>query len=210
MQQAASTGHECQRNVADRDLSSLSSPGRPEQCNMPVHGPHMPQMYSIGTPTMPCVGSHMDVLQQVSVLIGRMTPQQAQAAQGILNEQLGRQARGVPEHFGRMPMHPDAAHTNFVIPPSIDQGLSQNYQGSEGVDVFSRADKWLGQPPSPSVQKWTSRELGIAGFADYVVSLQSWVALGSMTFSEEISVSLRWPDTIWQQTLKRTCRKSDR
>ncbi|CAE6968308.1 unnamed protein product [Symbiodinium sp. CCMP2592] len=130
-----------------------------------------------------------------------MTPQQAQTAQGIVNEQLGRQARGVPEHFGRMPLHPDASRANFVIPPTIDQGLGQNYQGSEGVGVFSRADKWLGQPPGPSVEKWTSRELEIAGFADYVVSLQSWAALGSMTFSEEISVSLRWPDTIWQQTL---------
>ena len=38
------------------------------------------------------------------------------------------------------------------------------------------ADKWLGQPPSPGGEKWTTRETKIAGFADYLVALQAWAA----------------------------------
>ena len=67
--------------------------------------------------------------------------------------------------------------------------------------MFSRADKWLSQPPSVDVSKWTTRELEIGGSADYVVNLQSWAAMGSLEFSEEIGMSARWLEMILQHTL---------
>ncbi|CAE7669829.1 unnamed protein product [Symbiodinium sp. CCMP2592] len=144
----------------------------------------------------------------MQVLISRMSPQQAQAAQTVLNEQLMYQARGVPDRFGERPVHPDARQGQFapgapsgVLPCQAYQSPQVNQQSFESRDVFSRADKWLGQPPSAGVEKWTSREVEIAGFSDYIVALQSWAALASMTFAEEISCAVKWPEVIWQQTL---------
>ena len=71
----------------------------------------------------------------------------------------------------------------------------------EQRDVFSRAEKWLGQPPSAEVAKWTTRELEIGGFSDYVLALQSWSAMGSLEFAEEIGMAVKWPETILQHTL---------
>ena len=61
-------------------------------------------------------------------------------------------------------------------------------QPFESRDVFSRADKWLGQ----------TRKQEIAGFSDYVVALQSWAALA---FAEEISIAARWKEVLWQHSL---------
>ena len=55
-----------------------------------------------------------DVLREMQALKARMTPQQAQQAQTVLNEQLGIQARGVPDRFGERPMHPDVRPGLFV------------------------------------------------------------------------------------------------
>ena len=44
-------------------------------------------------------------------------------------------------------------------------------------------------------------EQEIAGFSDYVVALQSWAALASLTFAEEISVAARWREVLWQHSL---------
>ncbi|CAE6933000.1 unnamed protein product [Symbiodinium sp. CCMP2592] len=149
-----------------------------------------------------------DLLREMQVLISRMSPQQAQAAQTVLNEQLMYQARGVPDRFGERPVHPDARQGQFapgaptgVLPCQAYQLPQMNQQSFESRDAFSRADKWLGQPPSAGVEKWTSREVEIAGFSDYIVALQSWAALASMTFTEEISCAVKWPEVIWQQTL---------
>ena len=46
-------------------------------------------------------------------------------------------------------------------------------------DVFSRADKWLGQPPPSGAEKWQTREQEIAGFSDYVVALR-FAVLGKL------------------------------
>ena len=67
--------------------------------------------------------------------------------------------------------------------------------------MFSRSEKWLGQPPVTHAEKWSTREQEVAGFADYVVSLQSWAELASVVFAEEIGMCVRWPDTIWQHSL---------
>ena len=47
-------------------------------------------------------------------------------------------------------------------------------------DVFMKAEKWLTPLPLPDVENWTLREAEVAGFADYLVQLQSWSSMGSM------------------------------
>ena len=59
----------------------------------------------------------------------------------------------------------------------------------------------VGQPPVTHAEKWSTREQEVAGFADCVVSLQSWATLASVVFAEEIGMCVRWPDTIWQHSL---------
>ena len=154
-------------------------------------------------PCMPNVSG--DVLTQMRTLISQMTPQQAQAAATVLNEQLGSQARGVPERFGQLPVHPDVRYGQFQ--PNVNAGVgigaaesAVTARNPENRHVFSRADKWLGQPPESGADKWHTREAEISGFSDYVVALQSWAALASMTFAEEISVAARWPEVLWQQS----------
>ena len=104
-------------------------------------------------------------------------------------------------------MHPDARPGQFVangpnmFVPTPGMNMQPGFGSYESKDVFSRADKWLGQPPVPGVEKWSTREAEIAGFADYLVALQAWAALASMTFAEEIGVAMKWPEVIWQQAL---------
>ena len=191
------------------DISSLGDSFR-NQVPVPVH-----QAPVVGP--APCVsgcaqqccqqqGSPSDLLREMQVLISRMTPQQAQAAQTVLNEQLMYQARGVPERFGERPVHPDARQGQFApgapagLLPSPCQMTPMNQTSFESRDVFSRADKWLGQPPSAGVEKWSSRELEIAGFSDYVVALQSWAALASITLLKRCPVRSSGLK-LWQQTL---------
>ena len=38
--------------------------------------------------------------------------------------------------------------------------------------------RWLGQPPVTHAEKWSTREQEVAGFADYVVSLQKLGSAG--------------------------------
>ena len=66
------------------------------------------------------------------------------------------------------------------------QGTAQNTQVKRRHrmtgDVFTKSEKWL--PPLPKCEHgtWKTREQEIWGFAGYVQSLRSWVALASDTF----------------------------
>ena len=174
-------------------IGAVSAGACGTQSAVPVHG---------------CLGQGMagqDVLVQMQQLISMMSPQQAQAAQTALQEQLGMQARGVPEQFGPVPVPVGPRREQFmpqtsgVLPGAgMQAGMTQSF---ESRDVFSRSEKWLGQPPVTHAEKWSTREQEVAGFADYVVSLQSWAALASVVFAEEIGMCVRWPDTIWQHSL---------
>ena len=73
-------------------IGAVSAGACGTQSAVPVHG---------------CLGQGMagqDVLVQMQQLISMMSPQQAQAAQTALQEQLGMQARGVSEQFGPVPV----------------------------------------------------------------------------------------------------------
>ena len=154
------------------------------------------------------------VVRQLHEVIARLSPQQAQVVQSALNEQIGRQARGVPERFGQAPDERMRPNT-FV--PATSSGLPGpcSSMGPPGQGQFFPveqrcvlSEKWLGQPPSAETAKWTTRELEIGGFSDYVLALQSWSAMGSLEFAEEIGMAVKWPEIILQHTLNAD-RKSD-
>ena len=84
-------------------------------------------------------------------------------------------------------------------------GTAQSTQGEasrEERDVFTRSEKWL--PPLPKVEheKWKSRQDEILGFASYIHSLKSWVALASDTFGWELESALGWPHELHMANLK--------
>ena len=168
---------------------------------------HVPSVHSdfCSSGLRPVANPNVDVLTQMSALISQMTPQQAQAAATALNEQLVSQARGVPERFGQLSTYADPRTSQFAVGQNTGVSSSQvpgvQAQPFESRDVFSRADKWLGQPPPSGSDKWQTREQEIAGFSDYVVVLQSWAALASLAFAEEISIAARWKEVLWQHSL---------
>ena len=66
----------------------------------------------------------------------------------------------------------------------------------EEVDVFSKSEKWLPQPPVPDCEKWVNRESEIEGFFTYVQALRSWSMLASDKLATEISQAMAWPEEI--------------
>ena len=86
------------------------------------------------------------------------------------------------------------------------QGTAQNTQGEassqDDRDVFTKSEKWL--PPLPKCEHgtWKTREQEILGFAGYVQSLRSWVALASDTFGWELESALSWPHELHMTNLK--------
>ena len=86
------------------------------------------------------------------------------------------------------------------------QGTAQNAQGEassqDDRDVFTKSEKWL--PPLPKCEHgtWKTREQEILGFAGYVQSLRSWVALASDTFGWELERALSWPHELHMTNLK--------
>ena len=86
------------------------------------------------------------------------------------------------------------------------QGTAQNTQGEassqDDRDVFTKSEKSL--PPLPKCEHgtWRTREQDILGFAGYVQSLRSWVALASDTFGWELESALSWPHELHMTNLK--------
>ena len=96
------------------------------------------------------------------------------------------QARGVPEMFGQRGdgMFPYGQEPMHV--PS----------GEQAVDVFAKSEKWLGSPPAPETNKWTSRELEILGWQTYVEDLTAWAMQASLEFGAEIEQACKWPSVL--------------
>jgi len=86
------------------------------------------------------------------------------------------------------------------------QGTAQSTQGEtssrDDRDVFTGSEKWL--PPLPKCEhgSWKTRQEEILGFASYVQSLKSWVALASDTFGWELESALGWPHELHMTNLK--------
>ncbi len=79
--------------------------------------------------------------------------------------------------------------------------MAGNLESREPLDVFSKNEKWLGNPPSCEPSKWSSREQEVLGWGSFVDSLISWAAQASLVFGEEISHSVKWPESIPWETL---------
>ncbi|CAK9087582.1 CCHC-type domain-containing protein [Durusdinium trenchii] len=70
-----------------------------------------------------------------------------------------------------------------------DSGWNQN-------DPFSRTDKWIGNPPQPSFEKWRDRESEVLNWAQYVADLSAWASQASLQFGTEILQASRWSTPI--------------
>ena len=202
-------GHEQARAsgvpVTPTSSSSLRSQPQAQQGWAPNGGGCQNQSGCAGGAPNQNQPSTQDVVTLLQQVIPRLSPQQAQAVQWALAEQLTHQSRGVPDRFGELPQAP--LHQRFVQDASGTLPNATGCYGPQGVgwhadkDVFTKAEKWLGPPPQPEVEKWTSREAEVTGFADYLVQLQSWASMGSTVFCSEIDMASRWPEPIWQVNL---------
>ena len=65
-----------------------------------------------------------------------------------------------------------------------------------GKDMFSRNEKWIGNPPTVNHKAWKSREEEILGWSVYLQELSSWASQGSVKFGREIEQSSRWLEPI--------------
>ena len=81
-----------------------------------------------------------------------------------------------------------------LLPGSGVAGSSKGDSGSK--DMFSRNEKWIGNPPTVNHKAWKSREDEILGWSVYLQELSSWASQGSVKFGREIELSSRWIEPI--------------
>ena len=81
-----------------------------------------------------------------------------------------------------------------LLPGSGVAGSSKGDSGSK--DMFSRNEKWIGNPPTVNHKAWKSREEEILGWSVYLQELSSWASQGSVKFGREIEQSSRWLEPI--------------
>ena len=81
-----------------------------------------------------------------------------------------------------------------LLPGSGVAGASKGDSGSK--DMFSRNEKWIGNPPTVNHKAWKSREEEILGWSVYLQELSSWASPGSVKFGREIEQSSRWLEPI--------------
>ena len=74
-----------------------------------------------------------------------------------------------------------------LLPGSGVAGSSKGESGSK--DMFSRTEKWIGNPPTVNHKAWKSREEEILGWSVYLQELSSWASQGSVKFGREIELS---------------------
>ena len=71
-----------------------------------------------------------------------------------------------------------------LLPGSGVAGSSKGDSGSK--DMFSRNEKWIGNPPTVNHKAWKTREDEVLGFTSYLQELSSWASQGSVKFGREI------------------------
>ena len=79
--------------------------------------------------------------------------------------------------------------------------IRERHSNRDEVDVFSKSEKWLPNPPTPDTKSWTTREQEIEGFYSYIQALRSWSMLASERLATEISQAMSWPEEIVTSTL---------
>ena len=198
-----------QQNPNIRPQMFASGPGMP--------GAQMNQLFgtqfSGGTPP---VMPGMPLFQgnaQPNTVLGGMTPQAQRMqqmlmmSQGLssnqlltviqgLQEQSRSQGRLNPDSFG------ESYHGNPALAGTGVPGLEFSRDGmhnelpsgrdSVAYDAFSKSEKWLGVPPKPNFESWSTREGEVIGCSQYLIDLASWAAQASIEFSIEIQQAARW------------------
>ena len=79
--------------------------------------------------------------------------------------------------------------------------IRERHSNRDEVDVFSKSEKWLPNPPTPDTKSWTTREQEIEGFYSYIQALRSWSMLASERLANETSQAMSWPEEIITSTL---------
>ena len=140
----------------------------------------------------------MATVGQIVQLVGALDPNQLRTLHQFLGERMNSEGRGVPEFFGELPRDPSNVGGFGNVGHSLPGIVEEK---KESRDIFSRSEKWLSPAPLPEVDKWTSRELEVAGFSEYLLQLASWAAQASLEFSEEITQSARWHGVMYWSML---------
>ena len=78
----------------------------------------------------------------------------------------------MPESFGENPVSNAGVHSGERFAQSETMGptlpLSGGYDGGSygwaPQDVFSKSEKWIGNPPVANTSSWTSREAEVLGW----------------------------------------------
>ena len=140
-----------------------------------------------------CQGPHVggvtpqnERMQEILRSMGGLDPMQMLRLRQTLGEQVN-QARGVPELFGQ---RGDGMFSYGQEPMHVPAS------GEYAMDVFAKSEKWLGSPPTPDTNKWTSRELEILGWQTYVGDLTAWAMQASLEFGAEIEQACKWPSVL--------------
>ena len=68
--------------------------------------------------------------------------------------------------------------------------IRERHSTRDEVDVFSKSEKWLPNPPTPDTKSWTTREREIEGFYSNIQALRSWSMLASECLATEISQAM--------------------
>ena len=125
----------------------------------------------------------------------------------FFQEFLRNRTRESSDMFGQVPVSPAEPFLPDLMaagPGGMVQGHgSGRPQGGLGevgysapADVFSKNEKWIGNPPNPPMDKWKDRESEVLGWAQYVSDLSSWAAQVSLEFGNEIVQASRWTTPI--------------
>eukprot|EP00435_Cladocopium_sp_Y103_P071884 s313_g38.t1 len=138
-------------------------------------------------PTVGGVTPQNQRFNDVLRLMGELDVNQLARLRQVLGEQVV-QSRGLPEMFGQ--------RSTGVFPQGLDPMHVPGSNGEFVGDVFAKSEKWLGTPPVPDVNKWTSREAEILGWQTYIYDLVAWAMQASLEFGSEIEHACRWPDPL--------------
>ena len=66
--------------------------------------------------------------------------------------------------------------------------------------MFAKSEKWIGNPPTPEVSKWVSRETEALGWQKYLGELIAWAMQASLELGNEIEHASKWPGPLtWSE-----------
>lgn len=91
-----------------------------------------------------------------------------------------------PDFFGQMPVDVGVPRSSVGDFDFGRDGTHNEVSRPSQVDVFSKSEKWIGSPPKPNFDAWSSRESEVIGWSEFVNDLAGWAAQASIEFSLEI------------------------